>query len=206
MRMHRRAITPLRRLVVVVGAAAMGVTACGSHGVQPGDALWFSGGIGNGLSMVHVGEPVFLGMSPLRANPGTHLIHLLRVDVLGVPDGLVIDHVWAERFSIHGGTGLGEDRGFDAPARERINLHEVDTVMLDPMCGPAAKCLQHPGQPYPPTQDWYLAIQAHISRPGAFGPTRDLRIVYEVDGQQYEQTVHDRISLSSGGVDTLPKT
>jgi hypothetical protein len=128
----------------------------------------------------------------------------LRAEVLGVPAGFVIDHVWAERFSGGGGTGLGAARGFDEPTRQGPYLHELSAVTLDPTCGAAAKCLQHSG-PYPPTQDWYLAVQAHISRAGSYGATGGVRLVYEVDGHQYEQTLNDRIGLSSGDPNSLPR-
>ncbi len=205
---HRRADSASRhrtyyRLLAALIVLTLGACGGDGGGVRPGDAFWLGAGMGYGQSTVLIDEPIFLGLDVLRANPGTHPIHLLRAVVLGVPPGLVVDHVWAESISRHGGTGLGTQRGTVVLDRARPYLHDVSEVTLDPMCGPAAKCVPQPS-PSPPDQDWYLAVQAHISRAGSYAATRGISLLYEVDGQRYQQTLNYRIALSSGDVNSLP--
>lgn len=201
-RARRASSKPTHRLALTGAATVIALAGCGgTGGVKPGDALFQAAGLGHGLVDVKINEPIFLDLAALRTNPGTHPIHLLKAVMLGAPPGLVVDHVWAERLSQGGGFG-GTGRGVEAFRIAQPNLHDVSQVTLDPMCGPAAKCQpDHP--PYPPIQDWYLGVQAHLSRPGSYA-ARGLQILYEIDGQKYVQVLNYRIALSSGGEGSLP--
>lgn len=193
-RTHRWALTGAATVVMLVSCG-------GNGGVKPGDALFQAAGEGDGLVGVKIDEPIFLGLDVLRTNPGTHPIHLLNAQMLGAPTGLVIDHVWAESLSQGGGFG-GSGRGVEAFRRAQPYLYDVSKVTLDPMCGPAAKCTRSHNDSAP-DQDWYLGVQAHLSRPGSYA-ARGLRLLYEIDGQKYVQVLNYRIGLSSGGEGTLP--
>ncbi|HVE45127.1 MAG TPA: hypothetical protein VNA57_00065 [Acidimicrobiales bacterium] len=128
----------------------------------------------------HVVTPRPLGNSP---------IHLLRAQILDVPEGLVIDAVWAIRFSETSPSYIGHTSGKEAAAKYRPHFHIVSEVTLDPSCPPVARCGDRsgPGSEGTPVQDWYLLAEMHATRPGRFMAT-GFRVVAEVNGQTVSQS------------------
>lgn len=141
-----------------------------------------------GAGPTPVGSPHFFHVvtpRPLGKRP----VHLLSAEILGVPDGLVIDRVWAVRFSETGGGGyVGGANGWDVAAKLRPNFHDVSEVLLDPSCPPSAGCGQRegPGLAGSPVQDWYLLVEMHATRPGHF-KTQGFRVLAKVDGRKLSQ-------------------
>ena len=125
-------------------------------------------------------EPHLFGLTFPR--PADHTaVHLLDVRVLGVPEGLVIDKVWALPAAETDGS-VGVIKGGDLEWW-RPHLRPVTDVILDPQS---------------PPQHWQLVVECHTTRPGEF-TTQGFEILYEVDGkpgkQQFSSTL---IKLKTG--------
>lgn len=152
----------------------------------------------NGLKGAAAGEPQFIGFQNLLVK-GKKPVGLLRADVLGVPNGLVIDQVWATRASenpLPGGGWIGGTNLQDKVVRLRPFLRPINGVVLNPdkeFCPPAGT----PGICRPDWEDWYLLIESHITRPGEF-QTKAFRITYEVEKRRMQTTFDFAIKITSG--------
>lgn len=140
-----------------------------------------------GAGPTPVGDPHFFHVvtpRPLGKRP----IRFLSAEILGVPEGLVIDRVWAVRFSETGGSYVGGANGPEVAEKLRPDFHDVSEVVLDPSCPPTAGCGERYG-PDPegtPVQDWYLLVEMHSTRPGRF-ETKGFSLLAERDGRKVSQ-------------------
>jgi hypothetical protein len=135
-----------------------------------------------------IDEPLLLGLWIVKLR-GSRVVHLTAARLAHVPQGLVVDHVWALRFSQAGNEMVGALRGDAAISRLRPFLHPVSEVTLDPSCPAPAHCGGWSGQGDNAgrLQDWYLIAQCHITAPGDHTAT-GLEITYRVDDHAQMQT------------------
>src|SRR5258708_21831345 len=192
-------LPPKRALALGAALAAM-IAGCSStdRGSIPiGNALGPVSGpgapdLGLGMSDANIGEPILYALWHPYIH-GTSVVHFKRVEVVGLPKEFVIDSVFALW-----GAPTAVFKGWDAAPVQSART-AIDGLVLDPSCRPTSHC----GPLAPPPvgarpQNYVLMFQAHITRPGHYA-TKALRIVYEVDGQQYQQTFpHLTIDANSG--------
>lgn len=185
-----------RKLILLISVALL-LAACGNGSAQeeflvPHNSAWTVG-----AKFVKIGEPLFAGLDipkPKARQP----VHLLRVEMLGVPDGMVVDGVWAVRFSEYKGNYIGVTRGAKEGEGLRPNYHPVSDAILDPRCPPEARC-----SPVPPgggvaAQDWFLVAEYHITKPGRF-ETAGFKVTAKVGGRTLTQSfAGKRIYAKSG--------
>jgi hypothetical protein len=180
-------LLPALRAAISVFLATT-VVACagsGASSMSEGTALGPDSGpgspdIGYGMSDLQVGEPFFINLWHVTAT-GSSLIHLESAKAVGVPSGLVIDNIYA---IWNAPNAAYKGWGMDPGPQETIPL---SSILLDPTCPPVSHCAPAPPAPRARSQNWVIAVKAHIMRPGRY-KTKGLRVVYEVDGRQYGQT------------------
>jgi hypothetical protein len=148
----------------------------------------------NGFRGVAVGEPLLLGLwiVDIREN---RPVRFIDARVRGIPRGLVVDHVWALRFSQAGNEMVGALRGDAQLSRLRPFLHPVGDVALDPACPPQEHCGERTGEGDRAgrLQDWYLVAQCHTGMPGDLR-AGGLEITYAVNRDTRTQTL-DQIGI-----------
>jgi len=187
-------------LVTALGAGLLVAAAAVSSwmtGQDRSPALYEDDGKGTSLMRFsNPGEPHFFGLIELRPL-GRHPVRLLRAEMIGVPDGVVIDRVAAVRLS-QVGNFPGALRGAGQAARLRPLYHALDEVVVDPRCPPEARCQPRTETGSPPVQDWILLLECHITRPGDF-EIPGFRVTYEVRGKRQTQSfLNHRVALHSG--------
>jgi hypothetical protein len=149
-----------------VAAAVLLISGCGSLDLPEGTALVPpNGGVTRFQRHMAVDDPIMFGIEPLRAT-GQSPVHLLRAAMLDVPDGFVVDGIWALRYSEPGSGVTGVMYGTKEYQFSKQHFHALDQVTLDPTCPPVARCV--PGPNSVPYQDWFLLVQAHTARPGDY--------------------------------------
>ena len=179
-----------RRWTVLLVAPAFVIVALSLRPSGPVESDFFieaSSTFTVGAGPTPVGDPHFFHVvtpRPLGKRP----IRFLSAEILGVPEGLVIDRVWAVRFSETGPSYVGAANGPKAAERLRPDFHDASEVVLDPSCPPTAGCGERYG-PDPegtPVQDWYLLVEMHSTRLGRF-ETKGFRLLAERDGRKVSQ-------------------
>jgi hypothetical protein len=149
------------------------------------------------LTQVKVNEPLFLAaLDVIEREPGTEPIHLLKVEVLGLPKTVVLDRVGAIRFpsQIPGRTGIYQgEEGTTAGIDFRLEMKPVDSITLRKPCVGGANDLC-PG--------WYFMAEVHMTAPGTW-TSRGTRVTYEVKGHTYYQDFGKLIGATTG---TAPPT
>ena len=137
-----------------------------------------------------LGEPHFFGVffpRPLGKEP----VELRDVRIMKIDDGMVVDGIWAVRYSELGGGGyIGGTGGEEAAARLRPHLHDVKEVRLNPTCPRSGAC------PEPGVQDWYLLAEVHITKPGHLEAS-GLRVAYQADGRGNAESFPMKVFLDS---------
>jgi hypothetical protein len=179
-----------------LGLLFLAATSCGGGQQYPtGTYIYDTGGYATSTDEAAApGVPDFYGLWSGGVN-GTHPVHLLSAEAVGATPGFVV-RVWAMRYSDGLGGGLGGGRGQAELDLLRPAFHKVSDVVLDPTCPPVARCTPIKGSREPPQQDWHLVAEGHIPHSGRF-TTTGLRVVYEVDGHKYEQTLGYRVGADS---------
>ncbi|HVE46665.1 MAG TPA: hypothetical protein VNA57_07960 [Acidimicrobiales bacterium] len=184
-----------RGLILLISVAIL-LTACGKRS-QEEFLVPFNSVNTWGAKSVKIGEPLFAGLDiprPKLRQP----VHLLRVEMLGVPDGMVIDGVWAVRFSEYKGNYVGVTRGDEEAKRLRPHFHPVTDVILDPRCPPEARCFPAPPGGGVSAQDWFLVAEYHMTKPGRF-ETAGFKVTAKVGGRTLSQSFEGkRIYAKSG--------
>jgi hypothetical protein len=144
---------------------------------------------------VTVGEHhlAYLWLFERRGN-GTDPIHLLRVEALGVPQGLVVDRIGALPVAGHDEAPIMLGNEAEV-ASVGPKLVPVDTVTVRRAClgGGNDFC---PG--------WKFFAIVHLTAPGSY-VTHGVRITYQVQGRTYYQDVATFFGLTTGSVPpTMP--
>jgi hypothetical protein len=140
-----------------------------------------------GLGGVGVGEPLYFGLWALHVN-GRSPIHLKEMAVGGMPTAFVIDRIWAARpTETH---AIVTARGEYGKSHLEPLLHPLSSVSLDPLCPNSSLCdLTDRNSLGHPAQDWYITVQAHLSKAGSFESSGVLRFTYDVARTHYQQTI-----------------
>lgn len=146
----------------------------------------------NGQAMVPVGTPLVYSLWEAGWRQKSPPIHLLRVEILGVPKQLVVDRTGAVRLAppYQGGVRMVSS----VPDGVLASTVPVNTVIFRQVClgGGNELC---PG--------WYLVGELHAIAPGAYraGP---VRITYEAGGHEYYQDFHRYLDISSDSTEPPP--
>jgi len=166
------------RRVLVSGCAAL-LAACGSsNALGPG-----GGGLTPTSAIEPVGEPYYAGWIGFPV-VGNHPVHVRRVTVLGVPDGLVVVGTYAVSMRESNNPGQaghyisGGDEAHVRAFYPRLRLRPVTDAVFQPVG----------------LQDWYILEVLKPIRPGTF-TTAGLQIDYDADGQTGSQTYPDRVTV-----------
>lgn len=173
------------------------LAACGTKAGEQEFLVPFNSVITLGARLVKVGEPLFVGLvipKPKARQP----VHLLRVKILEVPDGMVIDGVWAVRFSEYKGNFVGVTRGDEEAKGLRPHYHPVTDVVLDPRCPPEARCFPAPPGGGVSAQDWFLVAEYHITKPGRFD-TAGFEVTAKVGGRTLTQSFDGKRFYAKSG-------
>jgi hypothetical protein len=156
-----------------------------------------SGSLLNSLESVRPGDPAFFALWQADWRENAPQIHLLRVDILGLPSALKVDRVGAIKLD---GTerGVSEvDTGVDGKATLLPYMIPVNRVTLHQVClgGGNSRC---PG--------WYVVGEIHATKPGVYRSS-GVRVLYEVEGHEYYQDFAILIGISSTTeAPTLPRS
>lgn len=139
-----------------------------------------------------LGEPV-LGALFIPVVQGERPIHVDRLEMITVPDGLVIDRFSARRQSTaRAEMPMGIHISRLKPDNPLLQGYvPVDQVVLDPTCPPSANCGEGSvllNDPTERAQDWLFLVQAHITKPGRFFGS-GVRIYYDIDGRHFQEDI-----------------
>lgn len=128
-----------------------------------------------------VGEPVWVGLEvfPVESNEP---VRLRSATLLGVPDGMQVEGIWAVS-TRELGHGLIGARGDDLHCQyPNLRLHRVSDAVLQPGT----------------EQDWFLLAKIKATGLGEFR-TRGFRVSWEVGSRRGSQTYEDVVGLEVPG-------
>lgn len=146
--------------VLVMLGLALGSWRIGRPWSPAGALVAFDVETTNSSSGLRISEVGYFGFDELGAQ-GSRPIHVLSVEILGVPDGMKVEGLYFYR-SREGGRPMGPSE------RIRPFLRPVDSVVFDP-----------------PSEErrWVLIAGVYATAPGSY-KTKGLRVCYEVDGRR----------------------
>lgn len=181
-----------------VACVALSASACAST-LPTGTALVAVAGRSGFEAEAAVGQVLRFGVYIFQTPKGGSMstIYVRDITLLNVPKGLNIDGVWGERFS-HFAPATGVLPAADGVASDVKYGYPPSEIVLDPTCGLAAHCAPTFYGETTRQQDWILVVDAHMSKPGVYA-TSGFRVVYEVDGQRYQQTIPLIIGIATEG-------
>jgi hypothetical protein len=171
--------------------ALLGLVSCGgSTGPVEGGYLIpvAPGSLLNSLQSVTPGTPVFFDVYDADWRPNNPQIHLLKVEVLGLPKQLVIDRIGAINIETSRQPGISEvATAADGEAHLLPLMVPVDHVTIGRDClhGGNALC---PG--------WYVVGEIHATAAGVYRSS-GVRVWYEANGHTYFQDFGLLIGISS---------
>jgi hypothetical protein len=187
-------------LVTAALAASSDFAACGGTTTLPtGTALSALSGTFGFEAHATLGQVFRFGLYIFETPKGgsRSRIYVRDLTLLNVPKGLAIDGVWGERFS-RAAPATGVLPVADTSSDVKYG-YPVSAIVLDPTCPAEAHCAPTVFGANVRTQDWILVVDAHLTKPGAF-KTTGFRVVYDVDGQRYQQTIPGIMGMAPWGV------
>lgn len=135
-----------------------------------------------GVHPLTLNEPLFYRLrEQIERSRNGDPIHLLKVEILGLPSWVVVDHIRAIKLPFPGHKGIPEVGDSEAVRHEYEPSEPVTDVTLTRPC-PANGTSDCPA--------WSLIAELHMTEDRPWKST-GLRITYEVDGHQYVQEYHD---------------
>lgn len=162
-----------------VGAGAAVLAAALLAGSGSDEALVrMSLGVGSGA--IPVGVAFAVGV-PLEA-VGGRVVRVLSAAVVGVPDGVRVDGVYAVSYSETGPRGItlgAADVPWLRARHPELHMHPVTDAVVSGRLS-----------------DWYLVVEVAATRPGRFSTT-GVRVAYEVDGSYGEQVMPMEVALDA---------
>jgi hypothetical protein len=146
-----------RRWAVLAAVLIVVVAAAGRVMAGPAGGDHFNRDIGGGVSIfgAHIGEPLFMHLWDVDPRQGTERIHVLKIEILGAPNAMVIDRVAAiDGYDGKTSGGVGAARGENWLQKLQPAMQPVDHISVMPRCPVGSGLICYP---------WFIQVQGDPS-------------------------------------------